>query len=78
MLKEHYLMEDWPQMLDEIENIMNTSVSILNVAENASFEHKNEQLAKMNRSLEILQALHRKKINREIDNKAALLVRDWF
>lgn len=78
MLKNHYLIEDWPQVLDNIETVMNASVAMLNIAENGEFSSKNEQLAKINRSMEIIQALNRKKVDRSLDDKAVALVRDWY
>lgn len=79
MLKDHYLVEDYPAMIDEIDNLMNISMQILNIAENAEFSTKDQQLAKINQSLETLIALNRKKINQDVDNEAYSLVRrNWF
>ena len=78
MLKDHYLIEDYPEMVDQIENLFNVSMKAVEMAEKADFNTKNEILAEMNRSLEILQALSRKKISRDVDDQAEKLVRDWF
>ena len=78
MLKDHYLIEDYPEMVDQIENLFNASMKAVEMAEKADFNTKNEILADINRSLEILQALNRKKIDRDVDDKAAALIRDWY
>ena len=78
MLKDHYLIEDYPEMINQIENLFNVSMKAVEMAEKADFNTKNEILADINRSLEILQALNRKKINQEVDEKAAVLIRDWY
>ncbi|GGN59475.1 hypothetical protein [Oceanobacillus indicireducens] len=74
-LKEHYLMEDWQQMLDEVENIMNTSINALHMAENAEFSSKREVMLKLERSLDTLHALNRKKIDRDISEQATSYLR---
>ncbi|WP_405100756.1 hypothetical protein [Oceanobacillus sp. FSL H7-0719] len=78
MLKEHYLMEDWPQMLDEVENIMNTSINALHMAENAEFSSKREVMLKLERSLDTLRILNRKKIDRENNQVNEYLRRHMF
>ena len=78
MLKDHYLIEDYPEMVDQIENLFNASMKAVEMAEKADFNTKNEILADINRSLEILQALNLKKVKRVIDEKATALIRDWY
>ncbi|MDO6448121.1 hypothetical protein [Oceanobacillus profundus] len=75
MLKDHYLIEDYPEMVDQIVNLFNASMKAVEMAEKADFNTKNEILADINRSLEILQALNRRKINQDIDNGARELIR---
>ncbi|MCM3396821.1 hypothetical protein M3638_03070 [Oceanobacillus profundus] len=75
MLKDHYLIEDYPEMVDQIENLFNASMKSVEMAEKADFNTKHEILADMNRSLEILQALNRRKINQDVDNGARELIR---
>ena len=65
-------------MVDQIENLFNASMKAVEMAEKADFNTKNEIIADINRSLEILQALNRKKINHDVDEKAAALIRDWY
>ena len=67
-LKNHFLVEDYPMMIDEIDNLHHTFIKILNSVENADFTTKEEQLSKLNHSLVVLQALHKKKILRERAN----------
>lgn len=64
-LKDHYSIEDYPMMIDQIENLMNVFQEVLHMAENAEFSSKEEQLARVNQSLEILMALNKKKQERE-------------
>ena len=78
MLKEHYLMEDWPQMLDEVENIMNTSINALHMAENAEFSSKREVMLKLERSLDTLRILNQKKVDRENTQVNEYLRRHMF
>lgn len=78
MLKEHYLMEDWPQVIDSIQVMLDGSVALLNMTENAEFSSKQEHLAKINQAVETVVALNKKKIDRDINNQATALVRDWF
>ncbi|MEI3596876.1 MULTISPECIES: hypothetical protein [unclassified Oceanobacillus] len=68
-------MEDWQQMLDEVENIMNTSINALHMAENAEFSSKREVMLKLERSLDTLHALNRKKIDRDISEQATSYLR---
>ncbi|OEH55236.1 hypothetical protein AQ616_09345 [Oceanobacillus sp. E9] len=70
MLKEHYLLEDYATVLDTVENLFNSTMKAVNMAENAEFSTKNDVLAEMNHSLETLMSLNRKKIDREVDEQA--------
>lgn len=77
-LKEHYLMEDWPQVLDNIEVIGNSSMALKGMATNAEFSSKQEHLAKINQAVETIMALNRKKIDRELNSQATAMLKDWF
>ena len=55
-------------MIEEMEERQHTLIKILNSVENADFTTKEEQLSKLNHSLVVLQALHKKKILRERAN----------
>lgn len=78
MLKDHYLLEDWPQVLDNIQVILDSSLALLSMAEMAEFSNKQEHLAKIKQAADIFHALNRKKINRDIDHQAATIIRDWY
>lgn len=75
MLKEHYLAEDWPQVLDSIQVMLDGSVALLNMTENAEFSSKQEHLAKINQAVETVVALNRKKIDRDISDQATSYLR---
>lgn len=77
-LKEHYLAEDWPQVLDNIEIMGKSSMALKDMATNAEFSSKQEHLAKINQAVETIMALNRKKIDRDLSDQAAALVRHWF
>lgn len=70
MLKDHYLTEDWPQVLDNIQVMLDGSVALLNMAETAEFSSKTEHIAKIKQASDIIHALNRKKIDRDIDSQA--------
>ncbi|MCT1575661.1 hypothetical protein M3E13_15455 [Oceanobacillus kimchii] len=70
MLKEHYLIEDYSTVLDTVENLFNSTMKAVNMAENAEFSTKNDVLAEMNHALETLKSLNKKKIDRDIDGQA--------
>ena len=78
MLKDHFQEEDWPEMIEQVEKLLNVGLDAVEMAEKAEFSTKNELLADMNRSLEILITLNRKKINQDVDEKATALIRDWY
>lgn len=75
MLKDNYQIEDYPEMIDQIENLFNLGMKTVEIAEKADFTSKNQVLAEINRSFEILEALNRKKISRDLDNGARELIR---
>ncbi|MEK3909664.1 hypothetical protein [Oceanobacillus sp. FSL W7-1309] len=78
MLKNHYQEEDWPEMIEQVEKLLNVGLKAVEMAEKAEFSTKNELLADLSRSLEILITLNRKKINQDVDEKATTLIRDWY
>ena len=78
MLKEHYLTEDWPQVLDNIQVMLDGSVALLNMAENAEFSSKTEHIAKIKQAADIVHALNRKKIDRDIDSQANEYLRRYM
>ena len=78
MLKNHYQEEDWPEMIEQVEKLLNIGLKAVEMAEKAEFSTKNELLADLKRSLEILITLNRKKINQDVDEKATALIRDWY
>ena len=82
MLKDHFQEEDWPEMIEQVEKLLNVGLDAVEMAEKAEFSTKNELLADLNRSLEILITLNRKKINQDVDEKATALIdgfrRDWY
>ena len=51
MLKDHYLTEDWPQVLDKIQVMLDGSVALLNMAETAEFSSKTEHIAKIKKAV---------------------------
>ena len=77
-LKEHYLMEDWPQVLDNIQVILDSSISLLNMTESAEFSSKDEQVARIKQASDIIHALNRKKIDRDINEQATAMLKEWF
>ena len=74
MLKNHYQEEDWPEMIEQVEKLLNIGLKAVEMAEKAEFSTKNELLADLKRSLEILITLNRKKINQDVDEKATALI----
>ena len=78
MLKDHFQEEDWPEMIEQVEKLLNVGLDAVEMAEKAEFSTKNELLADLKRSLEILITLNRKKINQDVDEKATALIRDWY
>ncbi|MBT2600915.1 MULTISPECIES: hypothetical protein [unclassified Oceanobacillus] len=70
MLKEHYLIEDWPEVLDNIENVFKNCMKAVEMAENAEFSTKEIVKSEINHSIETFIALNRKKLDREVDEQA--------
>lgn len=64
-LKNHFLVEDYPMMLDEIDKLHHTFINILHSVENADFSTKENQLENMRYSLSTLKSLNVKKLERE-------------
>ena len=65
-LKDHYLVEDYPRVTDELEILHKTFTEVLGSATAADFSTKQKQLENISRSLKVLQELHKKKIHRDL------------
>ncbi len=77
-LKEHYLAEDYPTVVNEIDNLLVVFSQVLKVAETAEFSTRNEQLAKIDSSLTLLRALNIKKTKREALAYSESIRRNYF
>lgn len=78
MLKDHYQIEDYKQMIDEINRIFEASQKALKMAETAQFERRNEVSAEITGALENLRMLNRKKIDADVTEKAEEIRRHYY
>lgn len=77
-LKDHYLVEDYPRVTDELESLHMTFMDVLESATAADFNTKQKQLEKISRSLTVLQELHKKKTRRDLYDPYGEYVGRWY
>lgn len=77
-LKDHYLIEDYPRVTDELESLHKTFMDVLESATVADFSTKQSQLQNINRSLTVLQELHKKKIHRDLYDPYGEYIGRWY
>jgi len=72
-LKDHYCIEDYEMMADNLERLHKSFSKALDCATSAEFHNKDAILQSVNESLTMLMALHSKKIQREEYDKGMVM-----
>lgn len=72
-LKDHYLVEDYEMMADNLERLHKSFSTALDCATNAEFSSKESILQNINESMTMLMALNAKKIQREEYDKGMVM-----
>lgn len=65
MLKDHFLEEDYDDVMEEVNRILSINEKALRIAGSGQWEMKNTILEQLNHAFENLNMLHQKKINRQ-------------
>lgn len=70
MLKSHYLIEDFPALMNQLQATMKEHTKAWYMIENGDFSQKDKVVADFKRALDIAEALNRKKINSDVHREA--------
>lgn len=65
MLEEHFLKEDYDEVIKEVNRILSINEKVLRITGCGQWEMKNNVLEQLNNAFENLKKLNQKKINRE-------------
>jgi hypothetical protein len=77
-LKDHYLIEDYEMLTDNLERLHKSFSQALDCATNAEFHNKESILQSVNESMTMLMALNAKKIQRDELQKAEYVRSRFF
>lgn len=64
-IHDHYLAEDFVQVTDNLEIMQKSLMAILETATTATFENADQAIASFEKSFQVLEALNKKKLERD-------------
>lgn len=77
-IEQHFLPTDLTQMNEELLKIHNTSINIMKDAQEGIFTNKNDYLWRINKSVQIIEALNTKKLKHDADVTAEYINANYF
>lgn len=77
-IHDHYLLEDFNQVSTHLDIMHQATMNILKAGTNADFQLGKDSKIQLEKSYQVLEALHKKKIHREESHHVEYMRRNYF